>query len=102
MSERKSFTRRASLVGIALLSAAAVTAVSSVGASAETTLERAKKQGHGTNHEQSIDAEPCRERRKGDHQRHLDERAERPRAAHETGRSVEGQEIDREKPVDHR
>jgi len=46
MSERKSFSRRASLVGIALLSAAAVTAVSSAGASAETTLERAKKQGY--------------------------------------------------------
>src|SRR5438128_6899053 len=46
MSERKSFSRRASLIGVALLSAAAVIAVSTFAtASAETTLERAKKQG---------------------------------------------------------
>ena len=46
MSEWKGFSRRAALAGIALLAAAAVTAVSAFDtASAETTLERAKKQG---------------------------------------------------------
>lgn len=47
MSERKNSSRRASLVGIALLGAAAMTAASAFAtASAETTLERAKKQGY--------------------------------------------------------
>src|SRR5258708_37562708 len=46
MSNRKNFSRRASLVGLALLGAASVTAASAFAtAQAETTLERAKKQG---------------------------------------------------------
>ncbi len=47
MSDTKSFSRRASLVGLALLGAASLTAASAFAAAqAETTLERAKKQGY--------------------------------------------------------
>ncbi|HZS82181.1 MAG TPA: ectoine/hydroxyectoine ABC transporter substrate-binding protein EhuB [Stellaceae bacterium] len=46
MSERSSITRRASMIAVAALGAVAITAASTLGASAETTLERAKKQGY--------------------------------------------------------
>lgn len=45
MSAGRNLTRRASLIGVALLSAAAVTVASLAGAHAESVLERAKKQG---------------------------------------------------------